>query len=141
MNKTQIEQQNQQQAFKQSEQRKLAMKIPEFSDPDKASKLKSSMKTILNNYGFNDHEISQVYDHRIIMLVNDAMKYRNMQNSKPNLAKKISKPGKVFSSGVKKDKADLNLTKRKEKLSRLKKTGNIKDATSIFLDMVNNKQQ
>ena len=99
------------------------------------------MKSTLNNYGFNDQEISQVYDHRIIMLVNDAMKYRNMQNSKPNLAKKISKPGKVFSSGVKKDKAELNFTKRKEKLSRLKKSGNIKDATSIFLDMVNNKQQ
>ena len=38
--------------------------------------------------GFNDQEVAQVYDHRIVMLVNDAMKYRNLQNSKPNLAKK-----------------------------------------------------
>jgi len=141
MAKTQSEQNKQFESFLSDQKNKLVTKLPEFSDPDKASKLKSSMKTILNNYGFNDQEISQVYDHRIIMLVNDAMKYRNMQNSKPNLAKKISKPGKVFSSGVKKDKADLNFTKRKEKLNRLKKTGNIKDATSIFLDMVNNKQQ
>ena len=141
MAKTQSEQNKQFESFLSDQKNKLVTKLPEFSDPDKASKLKSSMKTILNNYGFNDHEISQVYDHRIIMLVNDAMKYRNMQNSKPNLAKKISKPGKVFSSGVRKDKAELNFSKRKEKLSRLKKTGNIKDATSIFLDMVNNKQQ
>ena len=141
MAKTQSEQNKQFESFVSDQKNKLVTKLPEFSDPDKASKLKSSMKTILNNYGFNDQEISQVYDHRIIMLVNDAMKYRNMQNSKPNLAKKISKPGKVFSSGVKKDKAELNFSKRKEKLSRLKKTGNIKDATSIFLDMVNNKQQ
>jgi len=141
MAKTQSEQNKQFESFVSDQKNKLVTKLPEFSDPDKASKLKSSMKTILNNYGFNDHEISQVYDHRIIMLVNDAMKYRNMQNSKPNLAKKISKPGKVFSSGVKKDKTELNFSKRKEKLSRLKKTGNIKDATSIFLDMVNNKQQ
>ena len=141
MAKTQSEQNKQFESFVSDQKNKLVTKLPEFSDPDKASKLKSSMKTILNNYGFNDQEISQVYDHRIIMLVNDAMKYRNMQNSKPNLAKKISKPGKVFSSGVKKDKADLNLTKRKEKLGRLKKSGNIKDATSIFLDMINNKQQ
>ena len=141
MAKTQSEQNKQFESFVSDQKNKLVTKLPEFSDPDKASKLKSSMKTILNNYGFNDQEISQVYDHRIIMLVNDAMKYRNMQNSKPNLAKKISKPGKVFSSGVKKDKADLNFTKRKEKLGRLKKSGNIKDATSIFLDMINNKQQ
>ena len=141
MAKTQSEQQKQFESYLQEQQKQLASKMPEFSDPAKASNLKASMKNTLNNYGFNDQEINQVYDHRIVMLINDAMKYRNMKGSKPNLAKKISKPGKVFSSGVKKDKAEINLTKRKEKLSRLKKTGNIKDATSIFLDMVNNKQQ
>ena len=141
MEKTQSEQRKQFESFLSDQKKQLASKMPEFSDPAKASQLASSMKTTLNNYGFNDQEISQVYDHRIVMLVNDAMKYRKMQNSKPNLAKKITKPGRVFSSGVKKDKAEINLTKRREKLSRLKKTGNIKDATSIFLDMVNNKQQ
>ena len=139
--KTQSEQQNQFESFLQDQQKKLTLKMPEFSDPAKSSQLKNNMRSYLTSYGFNDQEIAQVYDHRIVMLVNDAMKYRNMQNSKPNLAKKITKPGKVFSSGVKKDKADLNFTKRKEKLGRLKKTGSIKDATSIFLDMVNNKQQ
>jgi len=139
--KTQSEQQNQFESFLQDQQKKLTLKMPEFSDPAKSSQLKNNMRSYLTAYGFNDQEIAQVYDHRIVMLVNDAMKYKNLQNSKPNLAKKITKPGKVFSSGVKKDKAEINLTKRKEKLSRLKKTGNIKDATSIFLDMVNNKQQ
>jgi hypothetical protein len=139
--KTQLEQQQQFESFLQDQQKKLTLKMPEFSDPAKSSQLKNNMRSYLTSYGFNDQEIAQVYDHRIVMLVNDAMKYRNMQNSKPNLAKKITKPGKVFSSGVKKDKADLNLTKRREKLGRLKKTGSIKDATSIFLDMVNNKQQ
>ena len=139
--KTQSEQQQQFESFLQDQQKKLTLKMPEFSDPAKSSQLKNNMRSYLTSYGFNDQEIAQVYDHRIVMLVNDAMKYRNMQNSKPNLAKKITKPGKVFSSGVKKDKADLNFTKRKEKLGRLKKTGSIKDATSIFLDMVNNKQQ
>ena len=141
MEKTQSEQRKQFEGFLSDQKKQLASKMPEFSDPAKASQLASSMKTTLNNYGFNDQEISQVYDHRIVMLVNDAMKYRKMQNSKPNLAKKITKPGRVFSSGVKKDKAEINLTKRKEKLGRLKKTGSIKDATSIFLDMLNNKQQ
>ena len=124
--------------FEKDQERKLVSKT-EFSDPTKASKLKASMKSTLNAYGFNDQEVAQVYDHRIVMLVNDAAKFRNMQSSKPGLAKKISKPGKVFSSGVKNEKSDISLAKRKEKLSRLKKTGSIKDATSIFLDMINNK--
>ena len=137
MAKTQSEQQKQFDSFLQEPQKKLVVKMPEFCNPEKASQLKSSMKTTLNSYGFNDQEIAQVYDHRIVMLVNDAMKFRNMQKAKPNIAKKISKPGKVFSSGVKQSKADINLKARKEKLSRLKKTGSVKDATSIFLDMIN----
>ena len=119
------------------EQRKLINKLPEFADATKATSLKQNMRTYLNGYGFNDTEVGQIYDHRIVMLVNDAMKYRNRQNSKPNLAKKISKPGKVFSSGAKKENSDYALKSRKEKFSRLKKSGNINDAASIFLDMIN----
>ena len=139
MQKTQSEQKKQFDGFLQDQQRKLVQKMPEFSNPDKASQLKSSMKNTLNSYGFNDQEIAQVYDHRIVMLVNDAMKFRSMQKAKPNMAKKISKPGKVFSSGVKQTKADINLKARKDKLSRLRKSGSTKDAASIFLDMINNK--
>ena len=96
--KTQAEQKTQFDGFLQEQKRLLETKMPEFTDPVKASALKVTMKSTLNNYGFNDSEVAQVYDHRIVMLVNDAMKYRSLQDSKPNLAKKISKPGKVFSS-------------------------------------------
>mgnify|MGYP006397758799 CR=1 FL=1 len=139
LQQAQAEQKQQFETFLQDQQRKLVSKMPEFSDPAKASSLKANMKSTLNNYGFNDQEVAQVYDHRIVMLVNDAMKYRSMQNSKPNLAKKISKPSKVFSSGVKQGKTELNQKARKEKFSRLRKSGSTKDATSIFLDMINNK--
>tara|TARA_X000001388_G_scaffold28287_1_gene19963 strand:+ start:5435 stop:6460 length:1026 start_codon:yes stop_codon:yes gene_type:complete len=137
MEKAQSEQKTQFESFLKDQQNKLVSKMPEFNDPTKASQLKSSMKNTLNSYGFNDQEVAQVYDHRIVMLVNDAMKYRNLQKAKPNIAKKISKPGKVFSSGVKQSKDDLNSKSRKEKLSRLRKSGSVKDAQSIFLDMIN----
>lgn len=136
---SQAEQKQQFESFLQDQQTKLVAKMPEFNDPQKASQLKASMKNTLTNYGFNNQEIAQVYDHRIVMLVNDAMKYRNMQSSKPGLAKKISKPGKVLSSGVKQNQSDVTLKAKREKLSRLKKSGSVKDAASIFLDMINNK--
>ena len=139
MEKTQSEQKKQFDTYLQDQQKQLVNKMPEFSDPTKASSLKTNMKATLNNYGFNDQEISQVYDHRIVMLVNDAMKYKSMQNSKPNLAKKISKPGRVLSSGVKQGKAEFNSKARKEKLSRLRKSGSMKDAQNVFLDMITNK--
>ena len=137
--KTQAEQKVQFDTFLQEQKQLLEKKMPEFTDPAKVSSLKANMKSTLNNYGFNDSEVAQVYDHRIVMLVNDAMKYRNLQNSKPNLAKKISKPGKVFSSGVKQGKSESNLKLRREKFSRLKKSGSMKAAQDVFLDMITNK--
>ena len=139
MAKNQSEQKKQFDSYLKDQQSKLVSKMPEFSDPNKASQLKTSMKSTLNAYGFNDTEVAQVYDHRIVMLVNDAMKFRNLQKAKPNIAKKITKPGKVFTSGVKQTKADVTLKARKDKLSRLKKSGSHKDAASIFLDMINSK--
>jgi DNA repair exonuclease SbcCD ATPase subunit len=139
LQQAQAEQKEQFSSFLQDQQRKLVSKMPEFSDPAKASNLKANMKSTLNNYGFNDQEVAQVYDHRIVMLVNDAMKYRSMQNSKPNIAKKITKPSKPFSSGVKQGKSEANLKLRREKFSRLKTSGSMKAAQDVFLDMITNK--
>jgi hypothetical protein len=139
--KVKAEQQKQFQNIVSEQQKILVNKIPEFADSDKSSEIKSNMRSYLQSYGFKDQEIGQIYDHRIVMLVNDAMKYRNFQKAKPNLASKMQKPGKVLSSGVKKTKSDENFAKRREKLGRLKKTGSIHDAQSIFLDMITKKNK
>ena len=136
--KTQSEQKQQFDGYLQTEKTKLVNNIPDFADPSKASTLKNNMRSHLAKYGFNDSEIAQVYDHRILMLVNDAMKFGNLQKAKPNIAKKISKPSRVFSSGIKKDKSDYQSKASKEKFGRLRKTGSLKDAQNVFLDMINN---
>ncbi len=136
--KAQSEQKAQFDGYLQSEKTKLVNNIPDFADPSKASTLKNNMRSHLAKYGFNDSEIAQVYDHRILMLVNDAMKFGNLQKAKPNIAKKISKPSRVFKSGIKKDKSDYQSKASREKFSRLRKTGKLQDAQSVFLDMINN---
>ena len=138
LQKTQSEQKAQFDGYLQVEKTKLVNKIPDFADPSKASSLKNNMRSHLSKYGFNDQEIAQVYDHRILMLVNDAMKFGNLQKAKPNIAKKISKPSRVFKSGIKKDKSDYQSKAAREKFGRLRKTGSLKDAQNIFLDMINN---
>ena len=138
LQKTQSEQKKQFDGYLQMERTKLVNKIPDFADPGKASTLKNNMRSHLAKYGFNDSEIAQVYDHRILMLVNDAMKFGNLQKAKPNIAKKISKPSRTFSSGIKQDKNDVKSKNYREKLSRLKKSGSMKAAQDVFLDMINN---
>ena len=139
MQKTQSEQKQQFDGYLQTEKTRLVNKIPDFADPSKASNLKNNMRSHLAKYGFNDSEIAQVYDHRILMLVNDAMKFGNLQNAKPNIAKKISKPSRMFSSGIKQDKNDVKSKASREKFSRLRKTGSMKAAQDVFLDMITKK--
>ena len=135
--KTEAARKQEKQKYVMEQHQLLKTKLPELSDPEKAAVLSRDINTNMKAYGFTDTEINSVSDHRIVLLVRDAIKYRNMQSSKPNIARKITKPSKPFSSGVKKDKADFDSKSRKDKLSRLKKSGNMKDATSIFLDMIN----
>ena len=137
--KAQSEQKQQFDGYLQSEKTKLVNSIPDFADPGKASNLKNNMRSHLAKYGFNDSEIAQVYDHRILMLVNDAMKFGNLQKAKPNIAKKISKPSRMFSSGIKQDKNDVKSKASREKFSRLRKTGSMKAAQDVFLDMITKK--
>lgn len=119
-----------------TEQRRLAQeKIPEFSDPNKSDNFKSGIKTTLKSYGFSDQEIGSLADHRMLMVIKDAMAYRGLRNSKPIVQKKVAKAPKVIKPGVVK----TDNSKRSEvrnRISKLKKSGRLEDAHSAILGMI-----
>ena len=119
-----------------AEQRRLAQeRIPEFADPVKSETFKSGVKSTLKNYGFNDQEIASLADHRMLMVIKDAMSYRGLKNSKPIVQKKIANAPKIIKSGVAKTEG----SKRNEvrnKISKLKKSGRLEDAHSAILGMI-----
>ena len=82
------------------EQKRLAAtKIPEYSDPVKGVTFKNQMKNTLSEYGFNDQEIGSLADHRFLMVLRDAMEYKNLK-SKPVTNKKVTTAPKVVKSGT-----------------------------------------
>jgi len=128
---------NQQQEFQkylQEQQHKVASLVPEFNDPNKASKLKSDMRQYLSKLGYGDQEINSVYDARQVLLIRDAMAYNALKKSNVKVTKKVATAPKVVRSGTAKNKGDASLKLRRDKLNRLKKTGAAKDAASIFKD-------
>ena len=118
------------------QQKLLSQKIPEFMDEQKGPRFKQQMRDYLGNIGFNDTEINSVYDHRYVMLVKDAMSYRNLQKAKPEIKKKVANAPKVVKGGVAKSKGQADAEAKRQQLSKLRKTGQVRDAAKFFRNLV-----
>lgn len=122
-----------------NEQKQLAEQaIPELANPQKASEIKVKMRDTLSNYGFNDQEIGSLSDHRFLLVLKDAMEYRNLKNAKPIVQKKVVNAPKVVKSGTAKTESSKRSVIQ-SKLGRLKKSGKIQDAHSAILEIISKK--
>jgi len=127
--------------FLSTQKELAATKIPEYSDPNKADQFKYNMRTSLRNYGFNDHEIGSLADHRFLMVAKDAMSYQNLKNKRPIVQKKIANAPKVVKAGIAKSGTSSGREGIRNKISRLKRTGHIREAQDAIMDMINLKSQ
>ena len=122
--------------YLQEQQKQLTVKVPEINHPEKGPQFKTQMRDYLSNMGFDNKEIDSVYDHRYVMLVKDAMSYRNLQKAKPQIKKKAVNAPKVVKGGVSKSKGQQEAEVKRQQLSRLKKSGKVADAAKIFRSLV-----
>ena len=122
----------QQHAVVANEAKMLSEKVKEFSDPKKAEQIKNDIRSFGKSVGFSDQELSQVYDHRHVLILQKAMEYDKLQQSKAGVNKKLSNAPKMAKKGKKVMNAD-NYTKQKK---RLKSSGSLDDATSVFKNFI-----
>lgn len=113
-------------------------KLPEWKDPKKAAAGISAMREgMVNYYGFTEDEVSSVNDHRIMMIMLDALKSKVAGTKTEVLKKKLSvipklvKPGapsKTKESGKRKATSDKQL--------RLRSTGSVDDLAAVLFDRI-----
>ena len=134
-------QQKQYNEFLETQKSLAAEKIPEFADPAKADTFRLNMRNTLRDYGFNDTEIGSLADHRFLMVAKDAMNYKAFQNKKPIAQKKVANAPKVIKAGVSKPQTSSGREVIRNKINKLRKTGDLQDASSALLDIINLKSQ
>lgn len=134
-------QQKQYNEFLETQKSLAAEKIPEFADPAKADSFRLNMRNTLRDYGFNDTEIGSLADHRFLMVAKDAMNYKAFQNKKPIVQKKVANAPKVIKAGVSKPQMSSGREVIRNKINKLRKTGDLQDASSALLDIINLKSQ
>lgn len=130
----QAEQQQEVQKYLSQQAAVLSESLPEYSDPVKGEALRSDLRTFAKNLGFSDQELSAVRDARHVMALYKAMQYDKLQQSKPQLNKRVSEPPKTIKSGN--SNTATNTDQHKKAMAQLQKTGKIRDAVSAFENFI-----
>jgi hypothetical protein len=134
----QVQQQNQA-AFQnrinerlQEEAQLLAKALPEYNDPN--TNLKGQLRDYATSLGFTPQDIDGIIDHRVVMVLHKAMMHDAAISGNP--AKKIKTAPRIVKSGTPQTKAQKAKRTIQAKRERLAKTGNTRDAASVFLDLI-----
>jgi hypothetical protein len=110
----------------------LLAKLPEWKDQAKASAEKASLSKYLEKEGYKADELTNVNDHRTVLLARKAMLYdKLMDRAKASTAKVEKLPMKVERPGT----ATAPSDGRTAAMQRLEKSGRVEDAAAIFSQM------
>ena len=76
------------------------------------------MRGFLSDYGFNESEVSNLYDHRLIKLARDAMKNKGKASQVDATKKMVKKLPKMLKPSNKPDKVVLQKKQQQEKRNK-----------------------
>jgi len=125
----QAEQQASLQNHLRQESEKLVSLIPELATPQ-GDAVRKQIRDYAKSVGWSDQELSSVYDSRAVHTLYKAMKYEQLQKSKPELNKKLQSAPKMMRSGTSVPQA--RSSQDKQVMQRLRETGKVTDAAKAF---------
>jgi len=114
---------------------KLSAALPEWGEPEKQKKMASEIRDYASSQGFSAEEINSLVDHRSLIVLLKASKYDAMQNADVK-SKKIKNKPRVIRAGKGRSSGDGSKSKHTAQMRRLRDSGHVRDATSLFEDFV-----
>lgn len=113
---------------------KLFEMRPELKDERKRQEMQANLSQGIKHYGFEPSEMENVHDPRVILVLDDAVKYRKLMAEKPKVEGKARQAPPVQKPGKRKSSAEQVAQARKSQFDRLKQTGSPKDAAAILAE-------
>jgi hypothetical protein len=127
---TAMEAQQQQQNLAQqlaAENERLMGARPAWRDPAAFSKDREQMSQYARSVGFKDAELSQIYDHRYMLILHDAAQFRALQAATPQALKQVRQAPVMAKPGSRVD-SNPNVAKRQQVMDRLGRNPRDQDA-------------
>lgn len=91
----------------------------------------NTLATVAKEYGFKNEEVAPVVDARLIKVFHDAAKYRQLQQAKPEVSKKVVAVPKVIKPGSA-EKPNPAKEATEKSFERFKKTGKGEDFVNWY---------
>lgn len=123
--KTQLKQ------YVETERTKLIEADPDFGDPTKNQQLNDDLCQFAISKGFTAQEVSQTVDHRLVLVLRDAMRYQQLKAKQPAVRQKLESVITTATPGGSRANQPT-LSKAEQALRRLKETGSVDDAAAAF---------
>lgn len=132
-------QQQQTEHIRRTETAQLLSKMPELADPAKGKAIVDNMmRSATDYYGFKPEEVSGVLDHRQLMVLRDAIKYRELlarksagqQKTTPEAVKPLLRPA---ASNATKKASDVQAKAREKLLIKARKSGKVEDVAALLI--------
>jgi hypothetical protein len=135
MYQRQQEQAQEMQRIAAENQQKLLEAVPEWADPEKGTQERQAVKKYLQEIGFSNDEVSQIYDHRAVLVARDAMRYRQMMAKKQSVQPTQTRT-KTAKPGVATTVSEQSTKTKKRSLQRLQQTGRVADAAAAIENLL-----
>lgn len=133
----QARQQKQLQDWARQETETLLSKIPDWAaDQELAKKEVQQMREYGTEVGFSEQEIGNIIDHRALLVMRDAAKYRALQKAKESGKAKVTKKQRTLKPGSPSTVPPSKVKSRKAK-QRLAKTNTVEAAAGVFEQFLN----
>lgn len=130
------EQQRQFAAYLQAEQEALGNKVVERGVDWTPTKRQELSNFLIERYGFSPSDVSQVYNHRLVLLALDAMQATSKVAEVEKKASAVKEKLKVIPPMQKPGKQKGPLQVKQNRIAQLKgnlrKTGNLRDAAAVI---------
>ena len=131
------EMQMQHQQVLQEEHAKMVSILPEWNDPNTQRAIAKSLSEFALSKGYTQEELSQLVDHRSILVLMQAKAYEDMTRKQHEVrAKKVKNKPKVVKTRARREKGEVSEGKRAGKMKRLQKSGHVDDAASLLEDLL-----
>jgi hypothetical protein len=131
-NRSRAYQDQQTQADMQKQAARLVELIPEFADPEKATALKSKLVEVGQSaYGYSPDELMGLTDARAVSVLNDAMRWRELQSGTAK-AKTTPKPQKSVKPTGRRSQPKSMV--RDKQLAQARKSGSSEDFMALMFE-------